>query len=88
MTNPDYGAKSFIIGGWQWWRNSETMWVTEFGWYVFLTDGGWWLCGNGFERWLCLRQQGIKRALLAATRETRADGVKVLNTPSVGSRNI
>ena len=68
MITPDYKAKSYNIGGWQWWRNSETMWATESGWYAFLTDGGWWLMGNGVERHLVDRNKGVKRALLAATR--------------------
>jgi hypothetical protein len=64
---PDCKAKSYVIGGWQWWRNSPTMWVADFGWYVFLTDGGWWLMGNGVERHLVDKDRGVKRALWEAT---------------------
>lgn len=65
MIKPDYRAKSYLIGGWQWYRNSPTLWAAEFGWYVFKTDGGWWLMGNGVEHYLT--SGGVKHALWLAT---------------------
>jgi hypothetical protein len=74
-----YDVKSYIVGGWQWYRQSESWWETATGWYVFSTDGGWWLCTkwdsfahkeHGYIEFH-LTERGVKEALRLA-----ADAIK------------
>lgn len=67
MLEPDYHAKSYYRGDWQWYRNDESTWVIFGGSYLSRVDGVWWLMGKGEE--IQVTSGGIKEAIAIAVTE-------------------
>jgi len=76
MVEPNYDAKSYYRGGWQWYRNDESTWVIFGGSYLSRVDGAWWLMGKGEE--IRVTSGGIKEAIAIAVTEHAA----VLSKPA------
>lgn len=58
---------SFVIKGWQWFCVTPGVhWEVSTGQYLFFTDGGWWLMGDGAERHMAesFREAAINAAPL------------------------
>lgn len=64
MMEPDYYAKSYYLGGWQWYRNNESTWAIFGGSYLSRVEGAWWLMGKGED--IRVTSGGIKEAIAIA----------------------